>query len=152
MADYMHAEIQIGGKLAKTKQKKFLRLISGLSINEGCCLLSHKEYLEKCLKDQKSLSLYDDQTRYGEFEELEHFCAENKLTFKRTSSPKYEYEGVIRFLSPESGDHHMCATDAGEPYLKLSELQHFLEQDITLESVIRIANESIGNVPPISIE
>jgi hypothetical protein len=151
MSDYMCAEILIGGKLSKTKREEFLQLISNLSIEDDSYLLSHEKYLEKCLADKMSLSLYDDQTRFGEFEDLEHYCVKNKIIFKRTSSPKYEYEEIIRFHSPGSGDHHICATDAGEPYLKLSELKQFLEQGATLEGVIKSINESNGNVPPIEL-
>ena len=78
---------------------------------------------------------------------MEAFCIANKLTFNRKSSPKYEYEGQIRFFSPDSGERNISATDAGEPYLKWSELKDYQERGLTLQQVIEKVAEYAGNVP-----
>ncbi len=147
MADYMAAHIEIGGKLTRTKLKELLSLIHDLSAEDYWSSPPNQEYLQKCTDENKPLALYDDQARYGEFPELEEFCIVNNLTFNRKSSPKYEYEGQIRFLSPDSGDQVIGATDDGEPYLKLSELKDYQEKGLPLQEVIAKVAEFDDNMP-----
>ena len=109
--------------------------------------MENRDYVEKCINDKKSLILCDYEARYGEFAELEKFCIDNNLTFKRYSSAKYEYEGLIRFFSPNSGDHVIKATDNGEPYLKLFELKEYQEKGLSLDEVIEELEKNNGNVP-----
>ena len=147
MADYMAAHIEIGGKLARCKLNELLSLIEELSAEDDSSSPLNQEYLQTCTDENKPLALYDDQARYGEFPELEQFCIANKLTFNRKSSPKYEYEGQIRFFSPDSGERNISATDAGEPYLVLSELQDYHDEGLTLQEVIEKVAEYAGNMP-----
>ena len=147
MADYMAAHIEIGGKLARTKLKELVSLIEELSAEDDWNSPPNQEYLQTCADENKPLALYDDQARYGEFPELEQFCIANNLTFNRKSSPKYEYEGQIRFFSPDSGEQVIGATDEGEPYLKWSELKDYRERGFTLQEVIEKIAEYDGNVP-----
>jgi hypothetical protein len=147
MADRMAAHIEIGGKLARSKLNELLSLIDDLSAEDYWSSPPNQEYLQKCTDDKKPMVLYDEQARYGEFEELEQFCIENDLTFKRQSSPKYEYEGQIRFFLPASGEHVISATDDGEPYLKLSELKDYQDKGLTLQEVIEKVEEYDGDVP-----
>ncbi len=147
MADYMAAHIEIGGKLARCKLNELLSLIEELSAEDDWSSPPNQEYLQTCADENKPLALYDDQARYGEFPELEQFCIANNLTFKRHSSPKYEYEGQIRFFSPDSGEQVIGATDDGEPYLKLSELKDYQEKGLPLQEVIAKVAEYNGNVP-----
>ena len=147
MADYMAAHIEIGGKLARTKLKELLSLIHELSAEDYGSSPPNQEYLQTCTDENQPLALYDDQARYGEFPELEEFCIANNLTFNRKSSPKYEYEGQIRFFSPDSGERNISATDDGEPYLKLSQLKEYQERGLTLQEVIEKVAEFTGNMP-----
>ena len=147
MADYMAAHIEIGGKLARTKLKELLSLIHELSAEDYSSSPPNQEYLQTCADENKPLALYDDQARYGEFPELEEFCIANKLTFNRHSSPKYEYEGQIRFYSPDSSEQVIGATDEGEPYLKWSELQDYQKKGLSLQEVIEKGAEYDGNIP-----
>ncbi len=147
MADYMAAHIEIGGNLARTKLTELLSLIHDLSAEDYWSSPPNQEYLKKCTDENKPLALYDDQARYGEFPELEEFCIANNLTFKRHSSPKYEYEGQIRLHSPDSGEQVIGATDDGDPYLKLSELKDYQDEGLTLQEVIEKVAEYNGNVP-----
>ena len=147
MADYMAAHIEIGGKLARTKLTELLSLIEELSAEDYSSSPPNQEYLQKCADENKPLALYDDQARYGEFPELEQFCIANNLIFKRHSSPKYEYEGQIRFYSPNSDEQVIGATDDGEPYLRLSELKDYQERGLPLQQVIEKVAEYAGNVP-----
>ena len=147
MADYMAAHIEIGGKLARAKLTELLSLIEELSAEDYGSSPPNQEYLQTCADENKPLALYDDQARYGEFPELEQFCIANNLSFNRKSSPKYEYEGQIRFFSPDSGESNISATDDGEPYLKLSELKDYRERGLTLQEIIEKVAEYEGNVP-----
>ena len=147
MADYMAAHIEIGGKLTRCKLNELLSLIEELSAEDYGSSSPNQEYLQICADENKPLALYDDQARYGEFPELEQFCIANKLTFKRKSSPKYEYEGQIRFFSTDSGESNISATDDGEPYLKLSELKEYHDKGLTLREVIAKVAEFAGNMP-----
>ena len=147
MADYMAAHIEIGGKLARCTLNELLSLIEELSAEDYWSSFPNQEYLQKCTDENKPLALYDDQARYGEFAELEEFCIANNLTFKRHNSPKYDYEGQIRFYSPDSGDKIIGATDDGELYLKLSELKEYHDKGLTLQEVIAKVEAYYGNVP-----
>jgi len=147
MADYMAAHIEIGGKLARTKLTELVSLIEELSAEDDSSSPPNQEYLQTCADENKPLTLYDDQARYGEFPELEQCCIANKLTFNRHSSPKYEYEGQIRFFSPDSGERNIGATDDGEPYLKLSKLKDYQERGLPLQEVIEKVAEYAGNIP-----
>jgi hypothetical protein len=148
MADYIAAHIAIGGKLAGSKLEELSSLIEDLSAEDDWSSPADQQYLQKCSDDRKPLALYDDEARYGEFEELERFCTRNKLTFKRQSSPKYEHEGQIRLFSPDCGDRYIGATDDGEPYLKLSEFKDCQEGGLTLQEVIEnIEAYEDGHVP-----
>ena len=147
MADYMAAQIEIGGKLARTKLTELLSLIHELSAEDYSSSPPNQEYLQTCADENKPLALYDDQARYGEFPELEAFCIANKLTFNRKSSPKYEYEGQIRFFSPDSGERNISATDAGEPYLVLSELKDYQKKGLSFREVIKKTTEYVGHLP-----
>ncbi len=147
MADYMAAHIEIGGKLARCKLTELLSLIEELSAEDYGSSSPNQEYLQICADENKPLALYDDQARYGEFPELEEFCIANNLTFNRHSSPKYEYEGQIRFFSPDSGERNISATDNGEPYLVLSELQDYQKKGLSLLEVIEKVAEYDGHVP-----
>jgi len=75
------------------------------------------------------------------------FCIANNLTFNRHNSPKYDYEGQIRFYSPDSGDKIIGAIEDGEPYLKLSELKDYQERGLPLQEVIAKVAEYASNVP-----
>ncbi len=147
MADYMAAHIEIGCKLARCKSNELLSLIEALSAEDYWSSPSNQEYLQKCADENKPLALYDDQARYGEFPELEEFCIANNLTFNRKSSPKYEYEGQIRFFSPDSGEQVIGATDDGEPYLKLSELKDYQDKGLILQQVIEEVEEYDCDLP-----
>jgi len=147
MADYMAAHIEIGGKLARTKLKELLSLIEELSAEDYSSSPPNQEYLQTCADENKPLALYDDQARYGEFPELEEFCIANNLTFKRHSSPKYEYEGQIKLFSPDPGEQVIGATDDGEPYLRWSELKDYHDEGLTLQQVIEKVAEYAGHVP-----
>ncbi len=147
MADYMAAHIEIGGKLARCKLNELLSLIYALSAEDYWSSPPNQAYLQTCADENKPLVLYDDQARYGEFEALERFCIANHLTFKRKTSPKYEYAGQIRFVSPAAGEHFIGATDDGEPYLKLSELKGYEDEGLTLAEVMAKVAESDGHVP-----
>jgi len=147
MADYIAAHIEIGGKLARTKLTELLSLIHQLSSEDYSSSPPNQEYLQTCTDENKPLALYDDQARYGEFPELEQFCIANNLTFNRHSSPKYEYEGQIRFFSPDSGEQIIGATDEDEPYLKWSQLKDYQDESLTLQEVIEKVAEYASNVP-----
>ncbi len=147
MADYMAAHIKIGGKLQRSKLQEFLSLIQDLSAEDYWSSPADQEYMQECLGDKKPIGLYDDEARYGQFEELERFCVENNLTFRRQSSPKYEYDGQIRYFSPDAGDQYIGATDDGEAYLRLSELKDYQDKGLTLQEVIEKVEEYDGKVP-----
>ncbi len=147
MADYMAAHIKIGGKLQRSKLQEFLSLIQDLSAEDYWSSPADQEYLQECMDDKKPIGLYDDEASYGQFEELERFCVENNLTFRRQSSPKYEYDGQIRYFSPDAGDQYIGATDDGEAYLRLSELIDYQDKGLTLQQVIEQVEEYDGKVP-----
>jgi hypothetical protein len=73
-----------------------------------------------------ALMLYDDQANYGCFEDLEQFCKDEKLPFRRTCDARYEYNGEIvyfdgTFIIEMDGDQH------GEITMSLSDVKKAVE-------------------------
>ena len=147
MADYMPAHIVIGGKLSKDELNVFSGLVSGLHADDFDGAPAEKKYIRLCAEQKKSLFFADFQARYGEFEALEKFCINNNLFFKRQGAPKAEYEGEIRFFSPDEGDFRFGATDNGDPYLNRCELEAYFKKGLTLQEVIDTINKCYSIVP-----
>lgn len=122
MADYMAAEITVGGALTPDT----LHLLSEI--------FEKDYYLPVLILDDKGeetgvatfplvaeeingtfLFFQNDQARYGEFPSLEKFLTENEVSFDRHTAAKYEYDAervwfregmgspMIRYETPSGG-------------------------------------------------
>src|SRR5436190_1587885 len=102
MSESMSAEITLGGPVP-------YRLIGPLCLaiaDEGVSLewgnasfmpVSAEDLLQARREDDgvKVLKLYADEARWGQFEMLEDFLEKHKLSFRRSSDGKYEYDPEV---------------------------------------------------------
>lgn len=120
MADYMTAQITIGGGLPRRLVPGLCAAITkeGLSLEWGearFCPQSAQELLEvRCEVDGRLyLRLCDDDAAYGEFDQLEAFLFRHGIPYDRQSEGKYEYDPVVVFFRPPHDPVALLATSAG---------------------------------------
>src|SRR5438876_693106 len=112
MPDCIPATIQIGGKLRRSKLEAFEELLPA----------AHN--LDEIPLGEVAVYGEDGDASWGKFEELEAFCRENKLTYRRTTDARYEYNGEIVFWKPDLKDPIFeMATQDGKPYMTLERLK-----------------------------
>ncbi len=93
MSEYMWAKIEIGGTLRRSVLTNLLNnfdVAPPLSEEAGASLPAAATYLVR----------EDDETRWGMFEELEHYLVEQAVPFDRASDGKYEHSPEIRRFRP----------------------------------------------------
>jgi hypothetical protein len=129
MADYIAAEIRIGGQIRQD-------LVPGLckAIREECVSLdwgdacfvpdSAAELINAC--DERDgvrlLCLCDDQASYGQFSILEKFLIEAGICFQRHSGAKYEFDAEITEFRPGLGQVVFASNNNGEFLVPLEKL------------------------------
>jgi hypothetical protein len=131
MSDRFGVEIQIGGQLPVAKVQDLIDAINseGMSLDWGECpiRLKTREDLINCLASKESpIILVDDERAWGDIDGLEETCRNLKLTFKTFVSPKYEFNGELRYYSPVTGLIELeCDVDC-RPIIKKEDLQEIL--------------------------
>ena len=151
MADRMAASIEIGGKIKNELLDEFIALASEYGTDDWSAG-ANKKYVMEAINNKKPLVLSDPEVAWGEFTDIEAFCKEHRLSFKRHASPKYEYEGEIHYYVPEKGLFTIGATDDKTPYLKDYELRKLQEQGGSLETVMGIIDNFLTKIPPLELE
>ncbi len=171
MADYIAAEIRIGGQIRQD-------LVPGLckAIREECVSLdwgdacfvpdSAAELIGGCQDHNgvRLLSLCDDQASYGQFETLEKFLIEAGICFQRHSDAKYEFDaeiiefrpglGQVAFGSNNNGEFLVplekltCVATAIDKATETAEGQTALELLRRLRHLQHLAHESLPTVVP----
>ena len=128
MADYMAAEIHIGGKVRRSVVQALCTVItkSGVSLEWGdgpCHLNTPEELLQARSADEPLvLKLFDDQARWGQFEELEKFLREHGIAYCRWSEGKYEYDAEAVAFDPRCGEVSWITNHDREPIVLASGL------------------------------
>ena len=150
MADRMAASIEIGGKMKKGLLHELITLVSEHGTDDGSTA-ADKKYVMEAIKNNKFLALSDPDIAWGEFTDIEKFCKEHGLYYKRHTSPKYEHEGEIHYYVPEKGLFTIGATDDGTMYLKEYELRKSHEQGCSLETVLCIIDNFLTKIPPLEL-
>jgi hypothetical protein len=128
MADRIAAEIWIGGKLRRSLLEEFP--ISGLSLDwDNNRLTSTAEADILAARDEAGrLHFADVEAAWGEFEELESFLREHKLSFRRRSEGKYEFTPELVEFRPDlkgkrNRDVYAITSPEGAPMVFASEVE-----------------------------
>ena len=145
MADRMAASIEIGGKITKELLEELIALASERCADDWSSG-ANKEYVIEAINNKIPLVLTDPEIAWGEFTDIEEFCEEHGLHFKRHTCPKYEFEGEIHYYVPEKGLLTIGATADGTIYLKEHELREFHEQGCSLAMVLGIMDNFLTKI------
>jgi len=130
MSEQMGAEIWIGGKVTASLVPGLCSAIAQqhVSLEWGdspFCPTTPEELLEACRENEQDVRLLwlcDDQARGGEFEELEQFLREQRISFTRRGDGKYEHEPLIAEYRPQEGLFVLSANNLGEAVIPAYEL------------------------------
>ena len=141
MADRFPAEIYIGGKVPESKITNLI-----LEINSQCVRSAYgnaiveiadpeedfqkakSELLEYLLDERGFLFFCDDKARWGEFDDLERFCAMNEIDFTRSSSGYYEHSAEMAEYRKGMDDVCSCmATEQGNKLIQADVVQDLLD-------------------------
>jgi hypothetical protein len=146
MSERMAAEIHIGGKIPAAVAVGLAGVVQreGVSLEWGGGRFepeSAQALLEASQDGDDGtglLRLYDDQARWGEFEELEAFCRQHHVAYTRHSEGRYdcgpetaEYrpeQGLFVFLTDPSHQPYVLANQLVDVEKKLAEAIGHLEQ------------------------
>jgi len=93
MADHFPAEIHIGGPIPRDILDELVKEIvaTEASLKGYSEDTVTDESARKAFQEGKIIDLYDDQARYGSFEELENFLVEHEIHFDRHHDSYCEY-------------------------------------------------------------
>jgi hypothetical protein len=130
MADRIPAEIWLGGKIAATLVPGLCAAISdaGVSLAWGDAQFhpADADNLTNALVDSADgvplLWLCDDEASWGEFDGLEKFLEEQRISFTRQSEGRYEYEPERVEFRPGAGKVCLATDRSGEPVVRAAEL------------------------------
>lgn len=106
MSDRWAASISIGGRVPLAVARDLLDVITeeGVSLDYGEMAWAPQEVDDLMEKSEGgSLTLCNDEAKWGEFRDLEIFLTNNKIAFDRSSSGYYEYAPEIVQYRPEMG-------------------------------------------------
>ena len=98
MGDYFAGRIEIGGPL---RSNVLNSLIEAILNSDRLSLIGYgdepatDETLRMAFQTGPTVTLYDDQAPYGEFEELEAFLVRRRIHFDRLSDARYEYNAEL---------------------------------------------------------
>ncbi len=151
MSDSFATQIEIGGKLKLSDLAKFIELASDCATDwDG--VDADESYVLDTAAEQCTVKLFNVESVYGMFEDMEAFCCEHGLTWVRKTEGKYEYNAEIVFWRPRMASTVTLLTtqDGGELIITLSELQTALDVKKTLRKVIREL-DIVPTVPPLEI-
>lgn len=129
MADYMAAEIHIGGKVCRSVAQALCKTIDA----SGASLEGDRQYRlntpDELLRARSAdadkphlLKLHDDQARWGEFAALETFLQEHGIAYCRWSDGKYEYDAEAEAFHPDCGQSWWLTNHDRQPIVLASEL------------------------------
>ena len=143
MPDCMPATIEIGGAIAERKLDELESLLPG-----GC----GTNVLREAIDGGAPLHDEDGDAPWGKLEDLEQFCRDNRLTFRRTSNAKFEYDGEVVYWRPRMAEPiSNAASQDGHPYATLPGLQEALTQGRSLRSVVKELARFAQPIPPLTV-
>ena len=150
MADRMAAEIQIGGIIQRADLEAFHAACCGQGVG-----LAWDEAMPDELADfireipaDEPVILRDNEARYGELDELEEFCREHHLSYRRHSDAKYEWAAQIVWWTPGMEDlGHTESDNDGAVLLPAAEISAALQGGSDAEKLAKVAAALAQHVP-----
>lgn len=135
MADRYGCTMMIGGKLPIEKMDEFVGLIEDEMGSFEKPVNSPVEFYEQMIKHGyidkilDPLEIRNDEARWGEMEDLENFCTENNLSYKKASDSYYGCSPELCVFNPEySSKTHIClTTDQQDPFILTGFVSDFLK-------------------------
>ncbi len=121
MADYMAAQITIGGSVPQRLVPRLCAVISrqGIRLEWGDVVFrpgTAQELLEarRQVDGRLCLRLCDDEVAYGQFDQLEEFLVRHRIPYDRHAEGKYEFDPVLVFFRPPQEPIALLATSTGQ--------------------------------------
>lgn len=119
MSDRIPAKIEIGGVVYPNFLDEFISEVNnsnGQRFNDwggARADIKMTKELKEYIHDGY-FTLVDDEASFGEFEELENFCRDHNLSYRRATSAKYEYNAEVAVWIPGMHEPLIFATNEGE--------------------------------------
>jgi hypothetical protein len=127
MSEPIPAEIWIGGKIRREQVPQLCKAIEEerVALEWGDAYFAPRtaEDLLSACQDKDAarlLCLCDDQANYGEFKLLEEFLACEKISYRRKSDAKCEFDAEVVEYRPQVGQVHYPSDSSGEPFVPLA--------------------------------
>jgi hypothetical protein len=136
------AVIKIGGTLPRSKVKEFE------------ALLPESGNFDVIEKGERTPFYGNGSAPWGEFPELELFCQDNNLTYRRSSDTKYEYEGFTVYWEPDMDCvNYLLSNNDGQVYVTLSDLRGYAQSgsDTIADLIARLEAKTEKTIPPLVI-
>jgi hypothetical protein len=155
MGDYFPGSIEIGGTITRAVYNKLFKLAQSYGF-EWADVPDDPDDLLKAIAG-KPLEITDPQASGGMFPDIEEFCQENGLTFRRHSDSYCEYEAEIVWWEPGMDETaYTLATSNDEvPVVLLSEVETAMKQKSeaarTRAFKQLIKRHTPVNVPPLEV-
>ena len=165
MADHMGAAIWIGGDVTRRTAKKLCSIIceQGVSLEWSERLFEPRqpeELVDACQQEQEGplLFLCDIEASWGEFQVLEAFLVQHRISFMRqtdgydSAGPELvEYRpalGLVRFLTDSGGEPLVLLEVARSAELALQQLLSQKKAAFPRHSLRRVWHELRRQLPP----
>ena len=104
MSDYYPAKITIGGRLRRSLFDALMEVLEaeelGLEWGETADPRTIREYIDKQV-GQHPLIFMNCEARNGQFEDVERFCIDNGLAYRRHNSARGEADCEIVWHDPD---------------------------------------------------
>ena len=135
MADYIPAEIHIGGPIPRALLDTLIKEI----VTTGASIL---DYGEKCATEEdvrdrlqagKVFDLYDDRARYGRFDELEDFLVREGIHFDLHYDAKSEHDSQNLYYRGGQRVLELNATQNGKVLIPQDDIMKILSNPQTTD-------------------
>lgn len=163
VGDRFATQIEIGGCLASSKIADLIDAINSESLSlkweDAPVNIKSLNDFYTCINDKtKTIFLNDLERSQGDISSLEGACIDLQLTWKTIVEPKYEYNGELRFFSPETGLIELeCDADGHQiaPQEELKEILQLICHSTLLSLSVQIQekiNQAIGKLEKLTQE
>jgi hypothetical protein len=119
MAEYMSAEIVIGGRIPADKVDGLIKAIraDGPSLDWSCGVFKPRRARDLMAAIEHNgidhLTLNDHEAYYGRFDRIEAYCVEQGISFDRQTDAKNEFNGEKRRFRFGMGDFEFQSDQDG---------------------------------------
>ena len=156
MSDYMWARIKIGGTISRSVLTSLVEFGVPTLPPEGV----------RSPRMVPRLEMENDEARWGMFEELEAYLAEQAIPFDRVSDGRYEHSPELRRFRPRVSAERGCVSQAeidrtflcdhdNRPMVALADVAEALADTQTREELaarlVELCGSDIPSLPPLVV-